>query len=95
MPPKLFEIGVVNITIGAMLALIDHNVLALSLLERHQSGDWGEVDDEDKKANDQAVVGGTRLLSSYVVCDNCCSTRLWLITEADRTSTTLLLPSEY
>ena len=95
MPNKLFEIGVVNITIDAMIVLIDHDISILPLLERHQSGDWGEVDEEDKKANDQAVMDGTRLLSSYVICANCCKSRLWLITEADRSSTTFLLPSEY
>ncbi len=95
MPDKLFEVGVVHLTTDAMLALIDNGVSALTLLERHQSGDWGEVDHEDKIANDQAVVDGTRLLSSYVVCDGCRKTRIWLITEADRTSTTFLLPSEY
>lgn len=95
MPDKLFDVGLVHLTTDAMLALIDSNVSALTLLERHQSGDWGEVDDEDKKANDQAVKEGTRLLSSYVVCDGCSNTRIWLLTEADRSKTTFLLPREY
>ena len=95
MPEKRFEIGVVNITIDAMLALIDHDISILPLLERHQSGDWGEVDEEDKAANDKAVGEGTRILSSYVICNGCCHTRIWLITEADRASSTFLLPSEY
>lgn len=95
MPDKLFEIGVLHITLDAMIALIDHDISIVPLLERHQSGDWGEVDDEDKAANDKAVAEGTRLLSSYVICNGCCNTRIWLITEADRTLSTLLLPSEY
>jgi hypothetical protein len=67
---------------------------------RHARGDWGAVCAADKAANDQALVDGTRLLSAYPIdpvkpCsghgDNC----LWIITEADRSVTTLLLPSEY
>ena len=69
-------------------------------LARHASGDWGIVCDEDRAANDQALLDGLRLLSAYAIDparpakghgDNC----LWIITEADRSTTTFLLPSEY
>ena len=59
---------------------------------RHAAGDWGEVDAEDWSLNDQAVLDGTRLLSAYRTLKG---EKLWVITEADRSSTTLLLPSEY
>nr|MBA2637786.1 hypothetical protein [Solirubrobacterales bacterium] len=55
-------------------------------------GDWGEVDEEDKAANERSLKEGTRLLSAYHLKDG---TKVWLITEADRSATTLLLPQEY
>jgi hypothetical protein len=66
-------------------------------LSRHVKGDWGDVDDEDKQANDQALKQGTRLLSSYSddrFPDHGVST-IWIITEADRSATTILFPDEY
>ena len=60
-------------------------------LARHLSGDWGEVNDEDKAANDDALRHGARLLSAYTQGGQ----KLWVITEWDRSVTTLLLPSEY
>jgi hypothetical protein len=60
-------------------------------LTRHLSGDWGEVCDEDKAANDAALKGEGRLLSAYSKD----GAKLWIITEWDRSVTTLLLPSEY
>lgn len=59
--------------------------------KRHISGDWGNVDDHDKHVNDHALNNGERLLSSYVLPEG----KLWIITEADRSVTTLLLPDEY
>ncbi len=61
------------------------------LLERHQSGDWGEAPAEDARENEFSVKHGFRVLSSYRVAGE----RLWVITEADRSATTLLLPDEY
>ena len=61
------------------------------ILGRHIYGDWGVVDAEDAKANDLAVENGGRLLSAYDIDD----TRIWIITEADRSVTTLMLPEEY
>jgi hypothetical protein len=62
-------------------------------LARHWVGDWGEVDDEDKQANEDALKHGTRLLSAYTHEPS--GERIWIITEADRKVTTFLFPSEY
>lgn len=61
-------------------------------LARHTAGDWGEVPPEDACANDEALLVGERLLSAYRLR---ASTKLWIITEADRSSTCILLPEEY
>jgi len=66
-------------------------------LNRHVKADWGDVDDEDKQTNDQALKEGTRLLSAYNddrFPKNGIST-IWIITEADRSATTILFPDEY
>lgn len=62
------------------------------LLERHARGDWGEVCDEDKQANDWALANNERLLSAYTTPDG---VKLWIITERDRSATTILFPDEY
>jgi hypothetical protein len=62
-----------------------------AMLERHRQGDWGEVGDEDWKANNEAVENGTRVFSTYLLGDYI----VWCITEADRSVTTLLLPEDY
>lgn len=71
----------------ATLAKID----LLSCLIRHRQGDWGDVCKEDSKSNDRALVDDTRLLSSYQLF----GTKIWIITEWDRSATTVLFPSEY
>jgi hypothetical protein len=58
----------------------------------HATGDWGELDDHDRVENEYSLVHGLRLLSAYRLKDQ---TKIWIITEADRSATTLLLPSEY
>jgi hypothetical protein len=63
----------------------------LHLVKKHQSGNWGEVDSEDWQANDQSVEEGTRILSSYTLFGE----KIWVITEWDRSVTTVLFPSEY
>jgi hypothetical protein len=63
----------------------------LECLKRHLFGDWGEVCPEDQESNRVALMNGFRLLSSYTVDD----TKIWVITEADRSSTTILFPDEY
>ena len=59
---------------------------------RHRQGDWGEVCGEDWELNDEAVENGTRILSAYRTAKQ---ERLWIITEWDRSVTTILLPDEY
>ena len=63
-------------------------------LKRHCSGDWGELDVEDKKANDLALQEGGRLFSAYIQHGKKDS-KIWIITEADRSVTTILFPKEY
>jgi hypothetical protein len=92
MKMKKFSLGQVVATPGAQEALAESGQTADFFLDKHVQGDWGEVDDEDKRANDEALVNGERLLSAYRTLRN---DRLWVITEADRSSTCCLLPSEY
>ena len=88
----LFDTGFVVRTPGALLALIDAQVSETSLVERHQAGDFGELCEEDRTANERSIEKGGRVFSSYAVAPD---TKVWVITEADRSVTTLLLPSEY
>ena len=85
----LFLLGDVVATPAALKAMQSCNVTPQQLLQLHVSGDWGSVDPE---ANDAAVHNGERILSSYRIGEH---TRIWIITEWDRSVTTLLLPSEY
>ena len=88
----LFPLGRTVATPGA-LALLDHaGVNASPLLVRHQNGDFGDIDEADRVANANAVRNHTRILSAYVLGRGI---RIWIITEADRSVTTLLLPEEY
>ena len=64
----------------------------MALLRRHVTGDWGDVPEEDRLSNEQALIHGDRLLSSYRIRE---SLTVWIITEADRSATTLLLPDDY
>jgi len=64
----------------------------LRALQRHQAGDWGDVDEHDRQANDRALTEGTRLFSVY---HSAKGLKFWIITEADRSSTTVLLPEDY
>lgn len=87
-----FPLGEIVATPGALSALADAKQTALEFLARHGRGDWGEVCQKDKTANDRAVVEGSRILSAYRTNRG---VRIWLITEADRSSSCLLLPEEY
>jgi hypothetical protein len=78
-------------TPGALEVLDGRNVSPLALLQRHASGDWGEIPKADARENERSVKHGYRVLSSYNVGD----VKVWIITEADRSSTCLLLPEEY
>jgi len=87
-----FPLGQTVATPGALDALPQAGQSPAFFLDRHVQGDWGEVDAEDKRANDLALVQGERLLSAYRTLKG---DRLWVITEADRSSTCILLPEEY
>lgn len=87
-----FSLGQTVATPGALEALAQAGQSPTFFLDRHVQGDWGEVCDEDKRLNDQALVDGDRLLSAYRTLKG---ERLWVITEADRSSTCILLPEEY
>jgi hypothetical protein len=91
MKPK-FQLGQLVATPGALRALEEAGQSPAFFLEKHMSGDWGEVNDEDKRLNDEALVIGERLLSAYRTLKG---VKIWVITEADRSSTCCLLPSEY
>ncbi len=87
-----FSLGQIVATPAALEALNKSGDSALSLLLRHATGDWGDLGEEDKQENDANLRNGERLLSVYILRDRA---KLWLITEADRSVTTLLLPSDY
>lgn len=88
--PQLFPLGKLVITCGAQEALEDIDV-EIALM-RHQRGDWGVMDDEDKAVNNRALSEGSRLLSAY---QSLSGIDFWIITEWDRSITTILLPREY
>ena len=88
----LFPLGQVVATPGALHVLDQKNVDSRMLLGRHQAGDWGDVPPEDRRENELSVNQGFRILSSYPLDDD---QRVWIITEADRSVTTILLPDEY
>jgi len=92
---SLFDLGRVVATPGAMDLLASAGENPARLLERHVSGDWGEVPPEDARENERSLKYGWRLMSSYPVRSEADGERVWVITEADRSSTCLLLPSEY
>ena len=93
-----FHLGPVVSTPGALEALQRNEMTGLELLARHVRGDWGELCDEDKQANDEALENGSRIMSAYTLPDG---EKLWLITDAEiddqhhRQATTFLLPDEY
>ena len=86
----LFNPGNIVATPGA-LDLVDQGVNLRTYLQRHLQGDWGELCPEDKSENNRSLRLGFRLLSAY---ETPCG-KLWIITEADRSATTFLLPDEY
>ena len=89
-PIARFRLGHIVSTPNALEQLTQEDILLG--IQRHQAGDWGDVGAEDRQANDQALVEGTRLLSVYHAANG---TKFWLITEADRSATTVLLPEDY
>ncbi|MDR3560785.1 MAG: hypothetical protein P4N59_05000 [Negativicutes bacterium] len=89
-PTAKFRLGRIVSTPGALARLTQEDILLG--IQRHQAGDWGDLDNEDRQANDQALVNGTRILSVFHAVNG---TTFWLITEADRAVTTVLLPEDY
>lgn len=87
----LFPIGQLVATPGAIEVMEEQGINPLSLLLRHISGDWGDLSAEDKKENDFSVTRHLRILSAYGTGES----KLWIITEADRSVTTILRPDEY
>lgn len=86
----LFPLGHVVATPGALGALMETEIA--NAIRRHRTGDWGDLDQFDKQQNTNAVKEHSRILSAYTTGNG---VRFWIITEADRSSTTILLPDEY
>lgn len=94
---SLFVTGRIVITSG-INSLIEQNInfqdFVLDSLSRHMTGDWGNLSEQDRKTNDESVKQGNRMLSAYISSDSNFK-KIWIITEGDRSVTTVLLPEEY
>ncbi len=90
--PGKFALGHTGATRGAIEAMREASHFPVEFLIRHKHGDWGELDPEDRAENERSLALGHRLLSAY---DTRNKERLWVITEADRSSSTILLPEDY
>ena len=88
----LFDLGQLVATPGALAAFEKSGQSPMDFISRHVSGDWGEIPEEDRKENQFSLEKGFRLMSSYRTSAN---DVVWVITESNRSHTTLLLPSEY
>ena len=88
-----FKLGQLLMTRGVMISLRDDEFgeFVTEILKRHAAGDWGDLSEEDKKENEFALNKHLRLLSAYKKND----WKIWIITEADRSATTILFPEEY
>jgi hypothetical protein len=91
-PRALFPLGQLVATPGALDAIWRNGAGAWTYLSRHVTGDWGELSAADKAENELSVREGFRIVSAYILTDG---TKVWIITEADRSATTILLPDEY
>ena len=89
-PLAVVRLGRIVATPNALSQIDNQDILAA--LQRHQAGDWGDVCNEDRQANDRAVQEGTRLFSVY---HSGKKIKFWVITEADRSVTTVLMPEDY
>ncbi len=87
-----FPLGQMVATPGALEALAQTGQDAFEFIRRHQQGDWGDLCEDDKQENEFSVDKDLRIFSAYRLKDE---TKIWVITEADRSATTVLLPSEY
>ena len=94
---RKFELGRIIYTKGIERLIIkeecDNTQEIAKCIIRHSQCDWGNLDEDDKLLNDMAVVDGGRILSAYEIGEN--KVKIWIITEADRSYTTILLPEEY
>jgi hypothetical protein len=89
---RRFGLGMVVATPGALEVLEEFEISPSALVERHAAGDWGDVPPEDARENEYALEHGFRVMSSYPLSGG---VRVWVITERDRSLTTILLPAEY
>ena len=89
-PIAVLRLGRIVATPNALQSLREEDIL--TGIRRHQAGDWGELSEDDMRANDQALIVGTRIVSSY---SGTGGIKFWIITEADRSVTTVLLPEDY
>lgn len=88
----LFSLGQIVATPGALATMTESGQSPMDFIIRHQDGDWGECDADDRLANDEAVDQGERVFSVYRTAKG---VKVWVITEANRSSTCILLPEEY
>ena len=89
-PMAVFRLGKIVATPNALSKLSQDDILRG--IQRHQSGDWGDVHAHDRAANDRALTEGTRLFSVY---HSAAGLKFWIITEADRSVTSVLMPEDY
>jgi hypothetical protein len=89
-PVAVFRLGRIVTTPNALHSLTQDDILLG--IQRHQAGDWGDLTDDNRAANDRALAQGGRIVSAYHATNG---TKFWLITEADRSVTTILLPEDY
>ncbi len=95
---QAFPLGYLSATPQALLLVRGLGRTPDEFIDRHSRGDWGDLDEEGKALNDHAMIlNEGRLLSSYRLSsvDSLKDLRIWVITEADRSATTILLPEEY
>lgn len=92
LPSPRLSLGLLVATPGALRTLQAADVSVYRLVNRHARRDWGDICEADRQQNDLALVNGARILSSYMLPGN---ERVWILTEADRSVTTVLLPDEY
>ena len=90
-----FPLGNLYLTRGSQELLYDSKLDPLDFIVRHATGDWGELPDEDRELNERSVRYGGRVFSSYELDGGGGAGKVWVITEADRSATTVLLPDEY
>lgn len=91
---KYFTLGRQVVSQKISIELLESKLFSIEIfkaMERFCNKDWGEMDEEDKVTNEQALIEGSRIMGAYQTCKG----KIWIITEADRTVTTILFPSEY